>query len=136
MGDDEEEARARVTALTGVYHAKGTLSGELAYWVGARLGRAHCALCDITHGTFRARPEFVRCAEGLPVPFATVHLDERTSEVAEVSEGRTPCVVAHLDGVEPLVLLGPAELEACDGRPDVLIDALEQAVATRGLRWS
>jgi hypothetical protein len=130
-----ETGSRTVRRLVGVYDADGTLRGELTYWVGARLGTAHCALCDITHGTFRARPEFVRCAEGLPVPFATVHLDERTPEVAEVSEGRTPCVVAHLDGTEPVVLLGPAELEACDGRPDDLMDALEQAVAARGLRW-
>jgi hypothetical protein len=33
--------------LIGVYAADGTVTGELAYFVGARLGRAHCALCDI-----------------------------------------------------------------------------------------
>ena len=44
-----------VTALTGVHHADGSVIGELRYWIGARLGRAHCALCDITHGGARWR---------------------------------------------------------------------------------
>jgi hypothetical protein len=43
----------RVVRLVGVYDADGTPRGEIAYWVGARLGRTHCALCDITHGPWR-----------------------------------------------------------------------------------
>ena len=34
------------------------LRGELTYWVGARLGRAHCALCAITHGLVRERRDW------------------------------------------------------------------------------
>ena len=54
-----------VTALTGVYQANGSLSGELRYVVGKLLGSAHCALCDITHGAVREKPGFVACREAL-----------------------------------------------------------------------
>lgn len=121
---------APVTALTGVYHAEGTLVGELRYWVGARFGRAHCALCDITHGTFREKDAWRTCRAGLPVPFRAVHLDERTSAEREASEGRTPCVLAHtVAGVE--LLLGPDDLEACDGDPAKLAAAVDGALASR-----
>jgi hypothetical protein len=121
-----------VDRLTGVYHANGSLRGELAYVVGKVFGRAHCALCDITHGAMRKRPEFVACAARLPVPFDLVHLDERAPDVRAATEGRTPCVVGHTaSGL--VVLLGPAELEACAKDPERLVDALHDAAAAHGL---
>lgn len=116
-------------ALTGVYHANGSLAGELAYVAGKLLGRRHCALCDITHGALRERPEMAACKAALPVPLELVHLDERTPEVAAASEGSTPCVLAHLDDGRVEVLLGPEELEACAKRPDRLAAAIDAAAA-------
>ena len=119
-----------VTALTGVYQADGTVIGELRYWIGARLGRAHCALCDITHGSVREKATWREARAELPVPFHAVHLDERSPAETAASEGRTPCVLAHTAaGVE--VLLGPAELEACAGDPGRLVDELRRALAGR-----
>jgi hypothetical protein len=130
----------RIVGLTGVYHANGSFTGELTYWVGARLGRAHCALCDITHGLFRAKADFARCRDGLPVPFHAVHLDERSPEIVAVTEGRTPCVVAVLEGPDGIttssVLLDPDALEACDGEPEAFVVALEAAADAAGLSWS
>jgi hypothetical protein len=108
----------RVERLTGVYHAEGTLRGELAYVVGRRLGRRHCGLCDITHGRVRERAEW-RAARGrLGIPFETVHLDDRPAEVRAASGGRAPAVLAHLEGGEAVLLLGPDEIDACAGDPD------------------
>jgi hypothetical protein len=42
-----------IARLIGVYNAEGSLRGELAYLLGKLTGRAHCALCDITHGALR-----------------------------------------------------------------------------------
>lgn len=123
-----------VRALTGVYDADGSLRGEVAYVVGKLLGRRHCALCDITHGSLRPRPTWEACRTSVPVPFEVVHLDERTPEVRAASEGNTPCVLAHTDdGVQ--VLLGPTDLEACAKDPARLVTAVEQAVDEGGLRW-
>lgn len=129
-------APARVTALTGVYHADGSLRGELSYVVGRALGRAHCALCDITHGAVRERAEWRSCRARLPVPVATVHLDERSPEVARATEGWTPAVVAHTDDGAVVRLLGPDDLEACGASPEVLVVAIERAVADRSLAWA
>lgn len=126
----------RLTSLTGVYHAEGTLRGELAYVVGKALGRAHCALCDITHGTVRERPEWKACRAGLPVPFATVHLDERSPEVAAATDGWTPCVVAHTADGQIVRLLGPDDLEACGKDPAAMVAAVERAADGTGLTWT
>ena len=123
-----------IDRLIGVYHANGSLRGELAYLVGKVVGRSHCALCDITHGTVRRRPSFDACVAALPVPFDLVHLDERTEEVAVASEGRTPCVLAHTDqGL--VLLLGPEDLAACAGDPDRLRTAIEGAADAASLTW-
>lgn len=124
-----------VRRLTGVYDADGSLRGELAYVVGRALGRRHCSLCDITHGRVREKEAWRACRDGLPVPFETVHLDERSAEVRVASDGSAPCVLAHTDtGLS--VLVGAAALEACGGDPQRLVDLLEAAVVARGLSWA
>jgi hypothetical protein len=127
--------RPTIISLVGVYHADGSLTGELRYWVGARLGRAHCALCDITHGHFAEKREWQRCRESLPVPFAAVHLDERDPDLLAFTGTATPSVVARTDqGLRPL--LGPADLERLDGDPEALVAALLAAVDAAGLSWA
>jgi hypothetical protein len=122
-----------VTRLVGVYHADGTLVGELRYWVGARLGSAHCSLCDITHGTFRAKSEWKDQRTCLGIPFDTVHLDERDAALVTATEGSTPCVVA--DTAHGYVtVLDPDDLEACTGSVDALFERLRTRGAELGLR--
>ena len=123
-----------VLRLIGVYDADSTLRGELTYWIGARLGRAHCALCDITHGSVRERGEWKRCREDLPVPFETWHRDDRPAEVAAAVGDVAPVVVADTE-VGLVRLLGPAELEACDASPQALLRAIERAVDAADLAW-
>jgi hypothetical protein len=130
----EGDRAATVTELVGVYDARGTLGAELAYWVGARLGRRHCALCDITHGSVREKSEWRAARAALPVPFPTVHLDEQDQDVAACSAGRTPCVVARTTAGLRL-LLGPEELATCGGSPAALVAAVERAVVVAALGW-
>jgi hypothetical protein len=114
-----------IIAFTGVYDADGTLAGELAYWVGAHVtGSRHCALCGITHGTFREKARWRELAGALPVPFEAVHLDERSPAVAAASEGTGACVVAERADGSLEVVLGPGELDAMAGDPDRLAEAL------------
>ena len=58
MTDPTHGPGAEVTGLVGVYHANGSWHGELAYLLGRLSGRAHCALCDITHGLLRQHGAF------------------------------------------------------------------------------
>lgn len=121
-----------VEGLIGVYHASGTLWGELSYWVKARFGAAHCALCDVTHGTFREKHEWQRCREALSVPFETRHLDDQDAGLARFTEGRTPCVVAVVaDGY--VLLVGGEELEDCHGSPARLVEVIRANAARRHL---
>ena len=121
---------AEPLSLTGVYHADGSLLGELKYLVGARLGRAHCSLCDITHGALREKAAWRAEREALSLPFTAVHLDERSAPERAASEGRTPCVLLHTSaGIE--LLLDPGQLEASEGDPGRLRAAVEAALTRR-----
>jgi hypothetical protein len=124
---------AELTRLVGVYDADGTLRGELAYWVGARLGRAHCALCDITHGTFRERADWKVCRAGLAVPFDTVHRDELPPSLVGFGAA-FPYVAAETEH-GPVLLLDARAIEACAGDPEALVAAVGHAVDAHGLRW-
>lgn len=123
---------ARVVRLVGVYDADGSLAGELRYWVGARFGRAHCALCDITHGLVRERAEWRDCRDTLSVDFATYHRDDQPDAVRAATGDRAPVVVAETDG-GVVVLLDGAALDACAGSPERLIAAVRDALAARDL---
>ncbi|MEY4229515.1 MAG: hypothetical protein RLZZ362_364 [Actinomycetota bacterium] len=140
MSTSETSASRRINRLVGVYDADGTLRGEVAYWIGARLGRRHCSLCEITHGSVRQRPEWKVCRAGLPVPFETFHRDDQPDAVRSAAKGDAPVVVAETDDGHEL-LLSSADIEACaspgsDGSIDRLITALEQAAARAGLGWA
>ncbi len=131
---DTTGSRARIRALVGVYNADSTLRGELAYWVGARLGRAHCSLCDITHGSIREKGEWKECRTGLPVPFDTYHRDDQPVPVKELIGAQLPAVVADTDhGL--VMLLDPGSLERCSGSVDQLTDALTAAAVRLELDW-
>ena len=124
----------KLVRLIGVYDADGTLRGELTYWVGARLGRTHCALCEITHGIVRERDDWRRCRDDLAVPFVVFHRDDQPRGVRAATDGVTPVIVAETSQGF-VALLFPDDLEACGGAPDRLIDAIECAVTAKHLAW-
>ena len=82
MSSPNESPTNRIMRLVGVYDADSTLRGELAYWVGARVGRRHCSLCSITHGSVRRRPEPTTRQAAMPVPFDTFHRDDHPTRFA------------------------------------------------------
>ena len=118
-----------VRELIGVYDADGTLLGEARYWIGARLGRTHCGLCDITHGLFTERADWRSCRDQLDVEFRTYHRNDAPEDVLAVGSP-APFVVARTDrGL--VALLGPEELDACSGDVEEFRRALSQACAER-----
>jgi hypothetical protein len=125
---------APVARLIGVYDADGSILGELSYFVQARIGRAHCDLCDITHGRVRERADW-RAARGrLDVPFATFHRDDQPEAVRTAVAGAAPVVVAELTDGEIVPLLARDGLARCDGSPDRLVDAVRAALEEHDLR--
>jgi len=135
MTSEDVEPSRRIARLVGVYDADSTVRGELAYWVGARLGRRHCSLCEITHGSVRERSEWKACRVGLPVPFDTYHRNDQPASIRAATNGTVPVVVAETDGAI-VVLLLPADLDSCHGSIDRLVEAIEHAAALRGLEWT
>jgi hypothetical protein len=123
-----------IERLVGVYDADGTVRGELAYWVGARLGRVHCSLCDITHGRFRTRADWKAARATLRAPFDAYHRDDQPADVRAVAGGSVPVVVAATTS-GMVVLLAPADLEACAGSVELFVRALDDAARTSGLTW-
>lgn len=123
-----------IVRLIGVYDAEGTLRGEAAYWIGARLGRRHCSLCEVTHGLFTEKNEWRSCRDGLPVPFDTYHRDDQPPEIRVASENRAPVVVAETT-TGHVVLLDGQRIEEADGDPHQLVELIEKAVNERSLLW-
>ena len=125
---------ATIERLIGVYDADGTLRGEVAYWIGARLGRRHCSLCDITHGTFTEKTAWKRCRSSLPVPFDTYHRDDQPDDVRRASGDTAPVVVAKTsEGF--VLLLDDARISSVDGDPSRLVALISEAVEAAGLDW-
>ena len=107
----------------GVYDADGSVLGELSYFVRARLGRAHCSLCTITHGPVRERSSWRDCRDALDVPFVTYHRDDRPAAVRAMGVP-LPVVLAEHDDGSLSVVATAAQLEACDGSPERLVELL------------
>lgn len=105
-----------VVELLGVYDADGGLAGELRYIVGHLLGTAECSLCDITHSPLRRKPAWDALVRELDPPLTTVHRNEVPGRFAPlVAASPLPLVAAASSDGRVTVLLGPAELAACDG---------------------
>jgi len=115
--------------LLGVYNADGSRRGELAYVVGRLRGTAHCALCDVTHGRLRRRPDFDAACRLLPVPLELCHRDEIDQPLIDLIGGRYPCIIVF--DTDPEVLLTPEDIEMCAGEPDALVTRVADALAAR-----
>lgn len=135
MSSSDAPPVERIIRLIGVYDADNTIRGEVAYWIGARLGRRHCSLCDITHGSIRQRPEWTACRAGLPVPFDTFHRNDQPDTARAAAGGQAPVVVAETNRGHVL-LLSPADLDACGGSIDGLVEAIERAAIAAELTWA
>lgn len=79
----------------GIYDADSTLVGEISYWIGARLGRTHCSLCELTHGLFTKKSEWKACQASLGIPFHTFHRNDAPTDALQVAAGHFPIVLAR-----------------------------------------
>jgi hypothetical protein len=122
----------RVDSIVGIYDADGGLLGELRYAARKVTGRGHCSLCDLTHRGVRRRADWQRACDRRSVPVELLHRNERPADVEALTGERIPCVLARVDG-GLLTLLGPDDLDACEGDVDAFDRRLDRAVADYGL---
>ena len=112
-----------IVEFIGIYDADSTLRGEISYWIGARLGRSHCSLCDITHGVFTQKKEWAQCASTLSVPFVTFHRNDAPQDVLDVAAGQFPIVLARRNQSLTIALM-PSTLDEFKGSHLEFMDAL------------
>ena len=134
MVNGSTEAARVIRRLVGVYDADGSVRGELRYFVGARFGRRHCALCDITHRLVRERPEWKAWRQSLPVSFETFHRDDQPDELRHAYGGRLPVVLAEIDA-RLVELLSAGDLLRCKSSLADFIVSVNVAALRAGLVW-
>ncbi|MDO8143851.1 MULTISPECIES: hypothetical protein [unclassified Isoptericola] len=123
------ETRRRVVEIVGIYHAEGSLLGEVRYALGRMRGTAHCALCDITHGALRRKRSWDAYVAGLGVPVRLLHLDEMPDDVASsVARTGSPVVLGRTPDDDLVTLLDADALEVLQGDVDAFAGALARAL--------
>ena len=101
-------------SLYAIYDADGSLVGELRYLVDKFLGRADCALCDLSHGWHPAGKRAWRQKQGATTQLTWLHRDEVPHHVlVHVSES-LPCVATDTHGNVD-ILISKDELAGCEG---------------------
>ena len=123
-----EESTNQRHELVGIYHANGSISGEIKYFFGKLVGKASCSLCDITHGMMKEKKTFREAIQKMNVSWRTVHLDERSDDLRRFSDGKTPCVVAKLNDGNWSLVLSSEELGKCEKHVDTFVAALTSAL--------
>ena len=116
-----------IDQLIGIYNAKGSIAGELAYLFGKLRGTAQCALCDISHGPLKEKSAFLTASAQLPVPFKKLHLDELNVQLS-LFKDQAPCVIAISKG-KALLLIDDQELRACAGDVDQFFTVVNTKLA-------
>lgn len=119
-----------VEELVGVYDADGGLLGELRYAVGRFTGRAHCALCTLSHGTLKRRPEWDAFVARLAIPMQMLHRNEIDPALRPVIVGQLPCIAGRAGG-EWHVLVGADDLRRCGSDVAAFERRLRQALSER-----
>jgi hypothetical protein len=117
-----------IQRLSFVYDADGTLAGELKYYVGSLIGRAHCALCDITHSKLGKRSSFRKCVADIGLPITYLHRNDVPADVVTAAAGQWPVVVGHDEQGVAAVLLDREALERCGGSTNEFLLLLTAAL--------
>lgn len=117
--------------IYAVYNADGSLWGEAHYVVRKLIGRAACALCDITHGLNPRGKAQWRAGTCGHTPVIWLHRDEQPPELAAFTEGRLPVVVVNTRETY-VELLSADDLVNCRGDFGVFDQLLSQRLAVLG----
>lgn len=87
-----------------IYNASGTLSGELNYLYGKYFLDEHCELCDITHSTVSAKPEWKEWIGALKCENYVLHKNEAKAKNIDFTQFVLPVVLLDRgNGLEELV---------------------------------
>jgi hypothetical protein len=114
-----------------VYDSDSGLWSMLLDVAKKAVGREDCALCAITYGPTGKRSGWTACESRLGIPVSEMHRDQLPSSWG-LGAADLPCIVARSEGRSPTVLLGRAEIVACQGSAASLETALRRALERPG----
>ena len=101
--------------------------GEVRYLRDKCLGKAECALCDLSHGWNPLGRSDWRRRKGVAASLNWLHRDELPGHVAAQVVGQLPCVAVDRSG-EIDIVIGREALRGCEGDFSVFEHLLEQTV--------
>lgn len=128
----------------------GDFIGEMRYLSGFPLRgtpdtKAHCALCNITHGGITVRRVFT-CdfspksdwklfdadfQQASSLEFQLDHRDEQEPELRKVTDGHTACVAAQRKGSDEwFILMDKFQLERCEGKVQKFIELFKLRIVS------
>lgn len=113
----------QVTEFIGIYDADSTLLGEISYWIGARFGKRHCSLCELTHGVFTKKSVWKSCSTSLNVPFAAFHRNDAPNDAMAAAAGQYPIVLARANN-EIRIVFTSEQLNEFNGDTERFVMAL------------
>jgi hypothetical protein len=120
-------AMAFEPTLYAIYDADGSVLGELRYLRDRCIGKAECALCDLTHGwNPMGRPAW-RQRNGVTASLIWLHRDELPEHALHHLRGQLPCIAVDRDG-DFDILISREALQGCEGDFNVFEHLLEQKV--------
>ena len=113
--------------LYAIYDADGSFLGELRYFKDKCLGKADCALCDLSHGWNPLGRSDWRRRKGIAASLNWLHRDELPGHVAAQVRGKLPCVAVDRGG-DIEIVIGRDALRGCEGDFSVFEHLLEQTL--------
>jgi len=113
--------------LYAIYDADGSFLGELQYLKDKCLGKAECALCDLSHGWNPLGRSDWRRRKGVAASLNWLHRDELPEHVAAQVRDQLPCVAVDRGG-EIEIVIGRDALRGCEGDFSVFEHLLKQTL--------
>lgn len=113
--------------LYAIYDADGSVLGELRYVRDKCIGKAVCALCELTHGWNPLGRSAWRQRNGVAASLIWLHRDELPEHALPLVSGHLPCIAVDRDG-DLDILVSREALQGCEGDFTVFEHLLEQKV--------
>ena len=110
-----------------IYDADGSFMGEVRYLRDKCLGKAECALCDLSHGWNPLGRSDWRRRKGVAASLNWLHRDELPGHVVAQVKGQLPCVAVDSGG-EIEIVIGRDALRGCEGDFSVFEHLLKQTL--------
>jgi hypothetical protein len=118
---------APVPTFYAIYDSDGSFMGEVRYLRDKCLGKAECALCDLSHGWNPFGQSGWRQRSGVTASMNWVHRDELPQHITNLVVGHLPCVVME-SGHTVEIVVSRAALVGCEGDFSVFEHLLEQTL--------